>query len=185
MPATTDPFAALQAQINTLSVRVAKLETAPVAPSPAPENEAAKFLDRWKAVAPAEFAAKYNVAYGQPIPAMAAYDEAEAIYRARAFYTTAGLRGGKFSNPQPAWDAIKVIANATQETATTFYECGRDQALACYPDTLAYAFLMGIVKNQQEFAAGLGAGTQPRDLAGVSLELLLQPNFGGGKPSGG
>jgi hypothetical protein len=185
MPATTDPIAAVNARLDSLAVRVAKLETAPTPATPPAADSAAAFLARWAPVTPEEFKAKYTVAVGQPIPAMPAYDEAEAIYRARAFYTTAGLHGGKYSNPQPAWDAIKVIANATQETATTFYECGRDQALACYPDTLAYAFLMGIVKNQMEFSQGLGVGTQPRDLAGVSLELLLQPNFGGGKPSGG
>lgn len=184
MTVTTDPLAALIARLDSLDARVKKLETTTPAPPP-PQDDAQKFLERWAPVTPEQFIAKYGVEWGQQIPPMVAYDEAEVIYRARAFYGATGYRGGRWSHPQPAWDAISVIAHSTNETATTLYECGRDLALSCYPDALAAAFLYGTVKTQQEFQQGLGTGTQPRDLAGVDLQHLTAGSFGGGQPSGG
>ena len=84
-------------------------------PPPAEDSEAEKFLKRWAQVTPTEFAARYGVAYGQPIPALAYYIEEEVIFRARSLYNPfPGVPGPKFGmDTTQILAAINVIANAT------------------------------------------------------------------------
>lgn len=186
MPITPDPIAVLQTQMADVQVRVSKLEAAP---TPAAPDAAAAFIARWAPVMPDEFVKKYGVAYGQPIPKMPGPDTAEASYRARCWYNPQyGTPGLYFSFADEQADveaAVNVIAHATQQTATQFYECGFDQALACDPNALAFVFLLGVVKTRKQLQQNLGAGTQPSAYAGKSLDDVVAACFVGGKPSGG
>lgn len=182
MPVTPDPVAILTYKVEELEKRVDKLETS-TPPQQASEEEA--FLEKWKAVTPEEFKAKYGIEHGKPIPAMPKFDETEAIYRARAFYSTQGFPGRRITRPNVVYDAITIIAHATFETASSYYECGDGKALVCIPDTLAYGWYTGVFDTQLEYQQSLGAGTQPLVWAGKTIENVTEPNFTGGAPSGG
>lgn len=183
MPITPDKLDVILGVVLEIRDKIAAAP--PVGAPTESEDEATKFLARWKQVTATEFQSKYGVPLGQPIPAMVVYDEAEAIYRARAGYGTYGKPGRRWTTPDIPVAAVNVIAHATPSTATQFYECGGGKALQCFPDTLAYGFWVGLLDTQSEYAASLGAGTQPSAYAGVTLEHLLGPNFSGGSPSGG
>jgi hypothetical protein len=150
-------------------------------PNVSTSSEADKFLERWARVSHEQVQAKYGVAWPGQIVAMPSYDETEAIYRARAGYATNG-----YATSEAAWNSapasVGIIANATQDTASSLYETGYGLT---DPDVCAYGFYVGIFKPKAEFAAGLGAGVQPRDYAGVTLQGMLAPNFGGGGPGVG
>jgi len=151
--------------------------------TPPASNEATKFLARWAPVTDAEFQAKYGVAAGQSIPAMSAYEESEAIYRARAGYSTQGLpTAGRSQIQTLAVPAIDIIANATQETASTLYECGYGLT---DPDVCACGFYYALFASKQQYQQALGSAIQPRAYAGQTLATMLAPNFAGGSPSGG
>lgn len=180
-----DPSAVIaefSAKLAALDARVAKIEAASPSAPPA-TDEAAKFLARWAPVSAAEFEAKYGIAYHNAIPAMPAYDEAEAIFRARAGYATDGRPTRGISRiAEVALPALDIIAHATQETAGSLYETGNG---LCDPDVAMYGFYTGLFATKDEFAHALGVGITPRQYAGSTLESLLAPNFGGGAPSGG
>lgn len=184
MPYTPDPIDVLAARLDDVEQRLAKLEAAPPPTGgTTPADEAELFLKKWAAVDAAEFQAKYGVAHGKPIPAMTAYDEAEAIYRARAFYSTQGFPGRRISTPNVAYDAVTVIAHATQATAGDLYETGYGLT---DPDVCAYGFYVGLFDTQHEYQQSLGAGKWPRAYAGATLQSLLAANFSTvGHPSGG
>jgi len=184
MPAEPNPLDVILFKVGELEDRVEKLEKSSSGP-PADQSEADRFLDRWAPITLDEFRAKYGIDHGKPIPGMTAYDENEVIYRARAFYSTQGFPTRRSSTPNLVLEAVEVIAHADAQTAPTKYECGGPKAPFCYPDTLAYAFYVGLVDTQAEYQASLGSGKQPGSLAGVTLESLLKPNFQGGGPSGG
>lgn len=179
-----DPNEVLQAQIDTLKNRVSALESKAGTPAPT-ASDAQKFMEKWGPLPPEDFMARYGVEPlpGHDIPQMTAYAEEEAVFRARYGYTTFGKTTSSWSaSTGRLKDTVRASVTAIAEATGGVYENGY---LACDNDVAAYLFLCAIVKPQAEFAAGLGAGPQPRDYAGVTLEGLLAPNFTGGKPSGG
>jgi hypothetical protein len=190
MPSTPDPvlmaLAALQNDVTVIKDAVTAAP-APSPPSPAPADEAAKFNAKWALVTAAEFKAKYGVDYGQAIPAgeLPEPDVAEQSYRARCCYDPRyGRPGVRYGNPTPIVAAINVIAHATQDTATQFYECGLGDALACDPDALAYGFLVGVFATKEEYQKSLGTHPQPSSWKGISLARACSMAWGG-SPSGG
>jgi len=169
--------------ILALCKQILKNQAGGVTEPPAPEEqtEAEKFLAKWALVTPEQFKARYSVAYGQPIPALAYYIEEEVIFRARSLYNPfPGVPGPKFGmDTTQITAAINVVANATAANCMTFYECGLDQAPFCYPDTIAYSFYEGLVATTEEFASSFGAAHQPRELAYTTLQEKATPAGGG------
>ena len=183
MPTEPDKLDLILGLCKDIKASLAGGSGAGVPPPPPPTSEAEKFLARWKLVTADEFKAKYGVDYGQPIPALPFYDEAEVIFRARALYNPfPGVPGPRYGmDTTEIVAAINVIANATSANCTQFYECGADKALYCYPDCIAYSFYEGLVMTWKELQSSFMSGHQPRELAYTTLEEKATPR--GGSPS--
>jgi hypothetical protein len=172
---TPNPFEIIQADIDELKADVAKLKAAqggtPVVPV---ADWPTEFRKRWAVATAAEFTARYNVKPGEPIPPMAAFDEAESIFRARCGYATYGYPTISRLTPGPADAAILAISNATNETKGNVKETGYG---LCDADVAAYLYRAGI--------CGYGGAAEPWNYRGKTLADALASNFGGGVPSGG
>lgn len=166
-----------QAALDDLNARVKRLEGA------APDGTGdwgSEFREKWRPLTDAEFFGRYNTTPGGKIPPMAAYDEGEVIYRARAAYATYGLPGPMRTKLAEAYESIKVISLQTAASAKDCWEVGYG---TCDPDVAAYGFYMGL------FTRGGVSPYHYREFASTpewsALRQMLAPNFGGGGPSGG
>lgn len=189
MPATPDPVTVITTLLTEMNGKLDKILSAGPAPGPgvvtppAPAvDETAKFLAKWgppKASDwPAGFPALPANWENSPNDPKIVFPQVkwdgsvqQAITLARFGYSCQGIKRLSGKAYADARAAINVIANATQATASTLYECGYGLT---DPDVCAYFFLGDGGATKEFYQQSFGATQQPRNLAGYTLDQMLE-----------